>query len=446
MPQLLTPGTSGQAQGPAGSRVLCRAGGEWQAGQLTRGRGCRRLAISGYDATVINAFVAKKRDGRRLLVTGVPGVVYGTPDGGPGSGTWLPPSEGGDPVRIDAPWNPWDGRPVTVAAAAVLMAMTMGCTAEPVVEPVWNEVNPGPGNSIQLFQVSGSEILSGGLLGKLSRSTDGGQSWTSVKTFAEYGYVYLGGPRTDGKYLAGCLSRIYASTDRVSWDEISHFDPTWESIVESTIAVRGNVCMFASTTNLGRSLHGIWKSTDGGVNWSVLTGPWGSKTSHTHVWQGNGVWFVCSEAGVKDNWFSVDDGATWTAITTLPHDLYDVIHVSGDVFCAVVSDGCYRSVDGGATWTAVVSVQVQTALAKDSHGWVYCFGRSLVMPTFAVVRRSKDNGATWEDPVSLGVYLYPSGSGSYGRGGGAVGSGDGWMLVRLDDGMTDGKHLYRGHN
>jgi len=115
---------------------------------------------------------------------------------------------------------------------------------------------------------------------------------------------------------------------------------------------------------------GVWKTADGGVNWTPLTD--GLPTTYSGalafdptnpdiIYYGTGELHYCGDCYPGDGLFkSTDGGATWTKIATT----YDVgSYVSRiairpdnpDVIFVANNYGLARSTDGGTTWSSVFS-------------------------------------------------------------------------------------------
>ena len=150
--------------------------------------------------------------------------------------------------------------------------------------------------------------------------------------------------------------------------------------------------MDVSDTNTliaGSTAGDIWRSTDGGANWTMVTDgttPFGvsclvqdKRPGHTQTWYaGTGEAYGQSASGNGSNSYylghgmlkSTDNGQTWTRISStlsssvtgfdLAWDLVwnvatDVSNDTADVVYAAVYGTIYRSVDGGNSWTAVLA-------------------------------------------------------------------------------------------
>lgn len=167
------------------------------------------------------------------------------------------------------------------------------------------------------------------------------------------------------------------------------------------------------TVYAGTEFAGVWKSSDGGVSWS-MTGPGlpsrGGGLSLAVAGRSPSTVYAGTRAGV---FVSVNGGGTWSAANAGLPGLFTVygITVSAEAPPAVYAYGvetivsgnslanysrAFKTVDGGATWTAAdqgLTDQVAlTALAADptSPGRVFAAGSS-----GRGIWRSLDGGATW---------------------------------------------------
>ena len=254
--------------------------------------------------------------------------------------------------------------------------------------------NLGPGNiggrirSIIIRPSNSNHILVGGVSGGVWKSTDGGSSWTAKND--------------DGDPISiSCMTNsgdvVYAGTGE-GWGNID--------------AVYGG---------------GIWKSTDFGETWTLL-----SSTTGSNVWNfrnvmqirldSQGYVYAATKAynykGGVGNYYvngglykSTDGGTSWTKISSSSITHYynpcDVIpFTSNEIIFATNGGGIWRTTDGGTNWTQVTSGLPSSgygriALAQDpsTTTTVYAVFASTNYdsPDYGLkgIYKSTDSGANW---------------------------------------------------
>lgn len=161
---------------------------------------------------------------------------------------------------------------------------------------------------------------------------------------------------------------------------------------------------------IGAAEGGVWKTIDGGVNWTPLTDDQASLASGAiaidpqnpdTVYVGTG-----EENFSVDSYFgagilkSTDAGATWT--NTVGPFLRDVIgavavspSITGLVLCAARS-GVWRSEDGGATWSLALAGTATSLMfdPRDGTSVFAALGNTRGSVTNGVYH-SNDGGLTW---------------------------------------------------
>jgi len=163
---------------------------------------------------------------------------------------------------------------------------------------------------------------------------------------------------------------------------------------------------------------GLWKSTDSGISWHLLTTPFPPLTAilSVDVSASGSVLWVSTVDGIFK---STDSGATWTtafdglpgpAITALFADPFRASRVYAGVLTAAAR--LYRSDDGGQRWLPLTlkvgeagsrALQVFSAFAVDPEGKaLYAVAQSCSsIPNaylcFGGVSKSNDGGASWMD-------------------------------------------------
>ncbi|CAM2064374.1 PKD domain-containing protein [Sulfidibacter corallicola] len=239
--------------------------------------------------------------------------------------------------------------------------------------------------------------------------------------------------------------------------------------------VAGRVSAFAHDLDddqllyLGTASGGLWRSTDGGNNWTSIFDQVGTQTIGA-IWIQPGspktIWVGTGEQGSSCTGYmgmglykSTDGGNTWqasngagagrlaatsvVAITGHPTDS-QVLLVSGERDCVDQWDapgGIFRSADGGGSWTKVLSGYVNDVLADPENPgtfyasigrWSSLAGNGIYKSTDGGLNWDRlENGIPFENDVSRSrIAMAPSDSSilymlSYGSAGGLFRTEDG---------------------
>ncbi|TGE26484.1 T9SS type A sorting domain-containing protein [Hymenobacter metallicola] len=130
-----------------------------------------------------------------------------------------------------------------------------------------------------------------------------------------------------------------------------------------------------------------------------------SDATGNKVWAGSvggGLWKSNNAAGASPTWSKVSDTFANMAISTLAYDPTntDIMYFgTGEGFGnadAIRGLGIWKSTDHGVTWTQLASTNAISAfyyvnrIVVDKNGWVYAATNT------GGLRRSKDQGASWE--------------------------------------------------
>lgn len=158
----------------------------------------------------------------------------------------------------------------------------------------------------------------------------------------------------------------------------------------------------ASSTCYAGTDSGLYQSTDGGENWSVVTGLQKAPVYAVAVAPGDPrVVYAGTQSGV---FASADGGSTWSASgkgippATFVYRLLIDPASNRNVYCltqpaaSVQGFAIYRSTDAGATWSragAAMGDLLDLALDPSGSGVLYAIGSG------SGVYRSGDAGATW---------------------------------------------------
>jgi hypothetical protein len=210
----------------------------------------------------------------------------------------------------------------------------------------WNQRGPrnvgGRTRALGVDITNGTTILAGGVSGGMWKSTDEGSTWVKTSTPGQLHSVTTLAQDTragktstwyygTGEYLGNSASLgggsyrgdgIFKSTDNgSSWSVLAStstnapqlfdnfFDYVWRVAVDPSNASQDEV--YAATYGA------IWRSTDGGTNWSPVRGgstPYSSYTDVTVTSTGV-VYGVMSSSGSQPGCWRSTDGVSWANIT-----------------------------------------------------------------------------------------------------------------------------------
>ncbi|MTE27302.1 VPS10 domain-containing protein [Winogradskyella ouciana] len=208
----------------------------------------------------------------------------------------------------------------------------------------------------------------------------------------------------------GIASRTVVGT----WEEMG---PTYWSATSGWNPGVGRITSIAiDESNMnhiiaGSETGGVWKSTDGGSSWTVLTDNLANidvyalaidpLNSSTYYWGSNGGTIFKS----------TDGGSTWTLHGSLPAGFVNKILVdptnTSKIYASAQSGGLYKSTDGGSTWT-IIDASATTGydfeFKPGDPNTVYASGSQFYVST--------DGGTTFSIDDGLGAWTQEFVSGS----------------------------------
>lgn len=167
---------------------------------------------------------------------------------------------------------------------------------------------------------------------------------------------------------------------------------------------------------------GVWKTTDGGINWILITPDLPNlattvlamaESNHDIIYLGTGEGFGNVD-GISGNgmYKSTDRGQNWTYLSSTSNfnDINRAIvdPANADVVVVATNSGLYRTIDGGTSWTQVSD----RALVQDLKATPGNFNIQYATQRYVGVLKSVDGGVNW-NVSSTG--LTPSTSSGGGR-------------------------------
>ena len=224
-----------------------------------------------------------------------------------------------------------------------------------------------------------------------------------------------------GSVSGGLWKTTDITTDGTSWTPVNDF---FENLAISSLAFDPtNTMTFYMGTGEGFFNFdavrgaGIFKSTDGGANWTQLAS---TNNSSFHFVQkvvvtGSGTVLAATRDGVQR---STDGGTSWTKVLgagigggTVDRAADLEVAANGDVYAGMGlifggEDGVYKSTDDGLTWTKMALGvtgfgRVEVATAPSDANTVYVATQSSADFTVNHILVTTDGGSTWGAVPSL---------------------------------------------
>lgn len=342
---------------------------------------------------------------------------------------------------------------------------------------MWNSIGPKPilngatANSgrvtaIAVHPTDGNIAYVGAASGGVWKTFDGGVNWiplTDRQPSLATGAITLmpGNPDTifvgtgepnfscDSYYGVGVLK----STDGgYTWTQLGAAPFANKSISKIVIHPTLPDTMWAATAQGAAGFicgayggGGVYKTTDGGVNWSNAGLPGGSINDMVMDRTNPNILYASRNAG--GIYKTIDGGTNWTLLAgglpatgfgridlalhpTLASTLYAVYVNSGNNQL-----GTYKTVDGGTTWTALATMPVNLCnsqcwynlyieIAPDGAIWEGGFG----------IHRSTDDGTSWTS-VGGGIHVDQH-TVTFGPTGTAWAGNDGGLFTTVNNGAA----------
>ncbi|MFH1347569.1 MAG: YCF48-related protein, partial [Candidatus Margulisiibacteriota bacterium] len=261
----------------------------------------------------------------------------------------------------------------------------------------WVDQTPA-GFTDHLYAVHFASDVNGwavGANGKVLKTIDGGNNWTS-QVVGGAGYTWYGVSFVDSTtgYIAGASGTtpyIYKTTDGDAWvlETLGGINPN------------GYRCIDLSSSTVGAA-GGVFEPTGGGKNISYSTA-WTSTKAGTAVGTSiSGINFFSTTGFAAGNYVdetdegiykSTNSGQTWTAQDSPANaNLNDVDAISADAAWAVGNSGSIiKTTNGGTSWASQTSGTTEhlkgVNFVDANTGWAV--GES------GAIRKTTDGGTTW---------------------------------------------------
>lgn len=183
----------------------------------------------------------------------------------------------------------------------------------------WDDVGGGDGMECAINPVNSNIMYNEVYYGSIRRSKNGGNSWNSITPSGASGAwvtPYDLAP-SDPSHLYIGYDDVYKSTDHGdSWEIISENIAGGSNLRSIKVAPSNSNYIYTSTS------WGMWRTKDGGENWSSIATPnGGANMIAVHSLDSNLVWIVSSNYDEGEKVYqSIDAGDTWTNISgSLPN-------------------------------------------------------------------------------------------------------------------------------
>jgi len=240
----------------------------------------------------------------------------------------------------------------------------------------------------------------------LFSSIDGGATWTA-----------LGAGAGSDKITNRPIMVVYDPTTPTTWWEAGIYNgggvyKTTDNGVTlkqlGTIGHNDSVAVDFSDPNRMTLLAGghessqtLWKSTNGGANWTNIgpSLPGGtSYSSNSFIVDAQTYVVGCSPFATNGVYRTVNGGTSWTSVSTEGAWAAPLVASDGAAYWQIMwNNGLIKSTDKGATWTKVVSqwnaLQPITLIELPDKRLAGVSGTGNNVDSFVVL--SKDGGKTW---------------------------------------------------
>ncbi len=218
-----------------------------------------------------------------------------------------------------------------------------GTTREGVFKTVdggmnWFSVNNGIPNlnyPVDALVIKGSDVYSGLDAGGVYKSTNWGSSWFAANNGLTIYYVHALVVNGSELFAVSDNAVFRSTNDALSWAPILQYTLNYYCL-----AVSGN------SIYVGSSSAGIYKTTNGGVNWIAVNNGLG---------YGGGVYALAASgsdmfAGAFNRgvYKSTDGGANW--VQSYQESYVRAFHVNGNSLYSAGNNGFFKTTNNGITW------------------------------------------------------------------------------------------------
>ncbi|MBC8216219.1 MAG: hypothetical protein H8E64_06885 [Candidatus Marinimicrobia bacterium] len=267
---------------------------------------------------------------------------------------------------------------------------------EDIATPFWEQTTLDSGWVGAIASNKSGDIFVS-ITDKLFRSSNSGEDWIDLEVDfqVDHRLSYVNNisiTRSGVVFVStynGMFSHLFKSNDIGStWSHLTL--PTLLDIRKITFNSSGHI--FLVSPGSDESATGIFRSIDGGLNWTQMSLP----TDYVYDFEisPGGDFFITSYEGVFG---STDDGINWVLLNNSIEDIYvDKIMVdSVNIIYVSTTDGLVRSSDNGQSWVYTNLLNpCLTFLVASPWGDVFA-GIGRPCHDLEGIFVSKDNGDNW---------------------------------------------------
>lgn len=328
-------------------------------------------------------------------------------------------------------------RSLTAALSAAVVALVAPSTvgAVSVGTSGWSWGSPTP-TAAPLLDVSfsGTTGYAVGQSGTMMKSTDGGQTWTGLRTGVSGPFLEVQTVSPEIVTAGGGCSALLSTNGGTSFTRLYFTSTTCSQEFAGAAFLNG------TTGYLALENGTFVQTTDGGATWIPKTAIPGAQPANgsgfaAGIWAVNATTVLAIQAGTAGSkiYRTTDSGGSWTEVASNSQAIEDIAMVDANNGFAVGNAGILATTDGGATWTVRnPNGQAQNVAAFSATQAIF------VGPTEggSVILRTTDGGTTLSNGVSTGVNPVQAAAYTSATGVVVVGEGAGGVAVSSDGGAT----------
>src|SRR5262245_52330834 len=240
-----------------------------------------------------------------------------------------------------------------------------------------------PTNPQNVFVAGGGDWFHQDADRGLYRSQDGGDTWQKVLFVANdtgaidvaidpsnpnrvYAAVWQRQSKGRTWYIGGLLSGVYRSTDGgTNWTKLTNGLPVTSAVgrIGLAIAPSSPNIVYALVINSSGRLFGVYKTTDSGDTWAKVSNSQQSNNFSTYSYYfanirvdpSNSSIVYCLDTSLLK---STDGGVTFSAIGSVHPDWHALILATSTRLLAGDDAGFYSSTNGGSSWTHAATLPI----------------------------------------------------------------------------------------